>query len=209
MESFIFDLDGTLMNADFELESEMLRGLFSSQEEADKVVPYKVDIIEEYESIFSRYDKDTFREYFTKRTGVKITSEFIDEWLRFGACLNDKIIEGVPETLEYLKMKDKKLFILSNWFTITQIERLRKNNLLQYFDEVYGGDYTIKPHKEAFLRAFGGVNPANCIMIGDNYLKDVCGARNVGANALFYSPSSDVIKDRQLIKRIDEIKERF
>ena len=29
------------MNADFELESEMLRGLFSSQEEADKVVPYK------------------------------------------------------------------------------------------------------------------------------------------------------------------------
>ena len=47
-------------------------------------------------------------------------------------------------------MKDKKLVILSNWFTITQIERLRKNNLLQYFDEVYGGDYTIKPHKEAF-----------------------------------------------------------
>lgn len=209
MERFIFDLDGTLMNADFELESEMLRGLFSSKEEADRVVPYKVDIIEEYESIFSRYDKDTFREYFTKRTGVNITSEFIDEWLRFGSCLNDKVIEGVPETLEYLKMKDKKLVILSNWFTITQIERLRKNNLLQYFDEVYGGDYTIKPNREAFLRAFGGVNPANCIMIGDNYLKDVCGARNAGSNALFYSPNSDSIKDRQMIKRIDEIKERF
>ena len=46
-------------------------------------------------------------------------------------------------------------------------------------------------------------------MIGDNYLKDVCGARNAGSNALFYSPNSDLIKDRQLIKRIDEIKERF
>ena len=142
------------MNADFDLESEFMRSLFSSKEEADKVIPYKVDIIGEYESIFSRYDKDTFREYFTRRTGVKISSEFIDEWLRFGSCLNDKVIEGVFETLEYLKMKDKKLVILSNWFTITQIERLRKNNLLQYFDEVYGGDYTIKPHKEAFLRAF-------------------------------------------------------
>ena len=106
-------------------------------------------------------------------------------------------------------MKDKKLVILSNWFTITQIERLRKNNLLQYFDEVYGGDYTIKPNREAFLRAFGTTPAANCIMIGDNYLKDVCGARNAGANALFYSPNSDLIKDRQLIKRIDEIKERF
>lgn len=208
MDKFIFDLDGTLMNADFELESRMLYDLFSSEEDASKVVPFKVDIIEEYESIFSRYDRDTFREYFTRRTGVNISSEFIDEWLRFGSCLNDKVIDGVGDTLEYLKMKDKKIVILSNWFTCTQIERLRKNNLLQYFDEVYGGDYTIKPNREAFLRAFGSTPANRCLMIGDNYLKDYCGAKEAGANALFYNPNG-VITSKQMIKRIDEIKERF
>ena len=106
-------------------------------------------------------------------------------------------------------MKDKKLVILSNWFTCTQIERLRKNNLLQYFDEVYGGDYTIKPHKEAFLRAFGNTSKEKCVMIGDNYLKDFCGALNVGSNALHFNPNGEVIKEKQMIKRINEIKERF
>lgn len=208
MEKFLFDLDGTLMNADFELENRFLRDLFSN-DEADLIIPRKVEIIEEYESIFPRYDIDTFREFFSKKSGVNIKREVFEEWFRFGSCLNDKIIEGVPEVLEYLKSKDKKLIILSNWFTSVQIERLRKNGLLHYFEEVYGGDYTLKPNREAYLRAFGTTSPSKCVMIGDNYLKDVCGARNAGCEALFYSPNSDDIKDKQMIKRMREIKERY
>ena len=37
MERFLFDLDGTLMNADFELENQFLRELFPSKEEADLI----------------------------------------------------------------------------------------------------------------------------------------------------------------------------
>ena len=46
MERFLFDLDGTLMNADFELENQFLRELFPSKEEADLIIPKKVKIIE-------------------------------------------------------------------------------------------------------------------------------------------------------------------
>ena len=209
MERFIFDLDGTLMNADFELENKFLRELFSNKEEADLIIPRKVEIIEQYEALFPRYDIETFREFFSKQSGVNIRKEVFQEWLRFGSCLNDQIIEGVPEVLEYLKSKDKKLTILSNWFTDVQIERLRKNGLLHYFEEVYGGDYTLKPNREAYLRAFGDTSPSRCVMIGDNYLKDVCGAREAGCEALFYSPNSDLIIDKQKIKRMSEIKERY
>lgn len=209
MEKFLFDLDGTLMNADFELENQFLRELFPSKEEADLIIPKKVKIIEEYEALFPRYDVDAFREYFSLRTGVNIKKEVFQEWFRFGSCLNDTIIEGVPEVLEYLKSKDKKLVVLSNWFTEVQIERLRKNGLLHYFEEVYGGDYTLKPNKKAFLRAIGGTSPSECVMVGDNYLKDVLGARAAGCEALFYSPNSDLIRDKQKIKRMNEIKERY
>ena len=209
MEKFLFDLDGTLMNADFELENQFLRELFPSKEEADLIIPKKVQIIEEYEFLFPRYDLDAFRNYFCMRSGVNIKEEVFQEWLRFGSCLNDTIIEGVPEVLEYLKSKDKKLVILSNWFTEVQIERLRKNGLLHYFEEIYGGDYTLKPNKKAFLRAMGSTSPSECVMIGDNYFKDVLGARAVGCEALFYGPNSDLIIDKQKIKRMNEIKERY
>lgn len=208
MERFIFDIDGTLINADFELESKMLRSLFSSEEEADKFVPLKVDIIEEYEDLFNRYNIEAFRNFISLRTGLNISREFINEWLRFGSCLDDKVIDGVGDTLEYLKSKDKELVILSNWFTEVQIERLRKNHLLEYFSEIYGGDYDLKPHLNAYLRAFGKRRPEECIMIGDNYLKDFCGALNAGARALHYNPNG-IITDKKMIKRIDEIKERF
>ncbi len=208
MERFIFDLDGTLINGDFELESKLLRNMFSSPEEADKVVPYKMDILEEYESKFYKYDKDTFRKFFTYKTGVDISLEFVEEWIRFGSCLNDQVIDGVGETLEYLKSKDKKIIILSNWFTEVQIERLKKNGLLHYFDEVHGGDFTIKPNRDAFLRAFGNTSPSECLMIGDNYLKDYCGAINAGSKALHFNPNGE-IRTKQMIKRMNEIKERF
>ena len=209
MEKFIFDLDGTLMNADFELESKLLSEMFSSSDEASKVIPYKVKLIEDYERLFPRYDIDTFRSYFINRTGVDMSRDFFLEWLRLSSNLNDKVIDGVEETLDYLKSKDKKLVILSNWFTDVQVERLKKNGLLQYFDEVYGGDYDLKPREKAFLRAFGNTSKEKCVMIGDNYLKDFCGALNVGSNALHFNPNGEVIKEKQMIKRINEIKERY
>ena len=209
VERFIFDLDGTLLNADFELESKLLGELFPNREDELKFVPYKVSIIEEYESKFLRYDKETFSRFISSKTGLNVGKEFIEEWLRFSSCLNDQIIDGVGDTLEYLKSKDRKIIILSNWFTEVQIERLKKNGLFDYFDEIYGGDYTIKPNREAFLRAFGNTSPSNCIMIGDNYLKDVCGARKYGAEALFFGPKDDLIEDKQKIKRVGEIKERY
>ena len=57
MERFLFDLDGTLMNADFELENQFLRELFPSKEEADLIIPKKVKIIEEYEFLFPSGEK--------------------------------------------------------------------------------------------------------------------------------------------------------
>lgn len=208
MEKFIFDLDRTLINGDFELEGKMLSRLFSSSEEADKVIPYKGYLIEEYEKTFPRYDVNTFREYLSFRTGVNISQEFINEWLRLGSCLDDKVIDGVGDTLEYLKSKDKKLVVLTNWFTDVQVERLRKNHLLEYFSEVYGGDYDLKPNFEAFTRACGDTSKRECIMIGDNFDKDIRGARMFGMNTLYFNPNASS-SNKQMIKRMNEIKERF
>lgn len=209
MEKFIFDLDGTLMNADFELESVKLRELFFNKEDAERVVSSKVKVLGEYEDLFVRYDIKTLGEYFTKRTGVYISEDFIREWLRFSSCLDDKIIDGVEDTLDYLKCKNKNLVILSNWFDQVQHERLRKNGLLDYFDNVYGGTNFLKPDRRAFMLACGDTPVSKCIMIGDNYLRDVCGARNAGLSALYFSPNNDLIEDKEKIKRIGEIKERF
>ena len=206
MKRLLFDLDNTLIK----WKDEYTIALQKTIEEFNIDIDYHVidAVIEKQEKVHDMMNKKVLLNDINEETGLNLDMSFIERLFEHQKYIAD-IDDDVIETLEYLKDK-YDIVLLTNYFIEPQIGRLKKVGIDKYFSRFIGGDMVlIKPHKEAFLRAFGGVNPANCIMIGDNYLKDVCGARNAGANALFYSPNSDSIKDRQLIKRIDEIKERF
>ena len=100
----------------------------------------------------------------------------------------------------YLKEHDKRIVILTSWFGITQIERLKRSGLYPYVDLVITGDVAMKPHIDAFNLAIGNTPKDECIMIGDNIRSDKMGADNVGIDSYIVNESNTIRDFYNMVK---------
>ena len=206
VKRFIWDLDGTLLDGDFSKEEELFKANLS-EEDYTKFISKWFDLLGAYERKYPKYDRRMLSNFLSVNTGVHISSELIDEWSNYMININECIHPGAVEVLDYLNELGIENVIYSNAFTNTQVGRLKKLGLDSYFKEIIGADYHMKPSKDGFLSACGPYKPYRCVMVGDNYDKDIVGARNAGLNTIYYSPKKDV--DVPHIKRLIKIKEMY
>ena len=206
IKRFIWDLDGTILDGDFSREEELFIANLS-EEDFLKFNKQRWDLINAYEREYPRYNKKLLSDFLSIRSGVMINQDLIDKWIDYMINVNECIHPGAVEVLDYLNSLEIENIIYSNWFTKTQVGRLKKLGLDLYFKEIIGADYHMKPSKEGFLYACGLYKPSECVMVGDNYDKDILGARNAGLNTIYYSPKKDV--DVPHIKRLIKIKEMY
>ena len=201
---FIFDIDGTLLVPDWNYETEYFSSVLSSSD-FDKFLPQIAWLLESYEKSFPRYDVDELSRFLTMKSGVLITPEIIKGWNDALGETSPIIIDGVVESLEYLKSKDKSLVALTNWFLEPQISRLKSSGLDSYFDYVYGGELGIKPSACAYMNAIGEFDIDSSIMIGDSLDFDVYGPGRIGMDAIFYNPKGKDY-DKAKVKSIGSMK---
>lgn len=206
IKRFIWDLDGTILDGDFSREEELFIANLS-EEDFLKFNKQRWDLINAYEREYPRYNKKLLSDFLSIRSGVMINQDLIDKWIDYMINVNECIHPGAVEVLDYLNSLEIENIIYSNWFTKTQVGRLKKLGLDLYFKEIIGADYHMKPSKEGFLSACGPYKHSECVMIGDNYDKDILGARNAGLNTIYYSPKKEV--DIPHIKRLIKIKEMY
>ena len=72
----------------------------------------------------------------TQISGLEFTPEIIRLWNTTMVSETDVMEDGVIEVLEYLKSKDKSLVVLTNWYSLPQVERLKNAGIFEYFDDV-------------------------------------------------------------------------
>ncbi len=201
---FIFDIDGTLLVPDWNYETEYFSSVLCSSD-FDKFLPQIAWLLESYEKSFPRYDVDELSRFLTMKSGVLITPEIIKGWNDALGETSPIVIDGVVESLEYLKSKDKSLVALTNWFLEPQISRLKSSGLDSYFDYVYGGELGIKPSVFAYMNAKGEFDIDSSIMIGDSLDFDVYGPGRIGMDAIFYNPKNKDY-DKAKVKSIGSMK---
>ncbi len=204
VKRFIWDLDGTILDGDFSKEEELFRANLS---EADytKFISKWFDLLMAYERRYPKYDRKMLSHFLSVTTGVNISPDLIGKWSNYMINVNEAIHPGVVEVLDYLNNKGIENVIYSNAFTNTQVGRLKKVGLDSYFKEIIGAEEYMKPSKEGFLYACGPYKPYKCVMVGDNYDKDILGAKNAGLRTIYYSPKEDVNVPH--VKRLVKIKE--
>lgn len=101
------------------------------------------------------------------------------------------LIDGATEVLNYLSVK-YKLYIITNGFQEIQYTKLQSGKINHYFDEVFISDVVghKKPSKEIFDHVIKKhqLTKSTCIMVGDNLLTDIAGAKNAGIDSVFFNP---------------------
>lgn len=186
----IVDLDGTFIDHVRSNEAEELSEILG--------INYTTGFESQIKEFFKNNEKDIANrkvtyEYFeylisymipTLKQNNKTGREFLN-------ALNlreHKLMSGAKETLEYLYEKRKPIVALTNWFATEQIEVLKKLDILQYFERIYGFDNNFaKPHKDAFIRALDYTDPESVVMIGDSILKDIFPAKCLGIKTIGYN----------------------
>jgi len=124
--------------------------------------------------------------------GVKADIELLrDTAVRFRSASTEhiRLYDGVIDLLESLDAANKKIFLLSNAqesFTVPEMEQL---GILKYFDGVMisSEEKICKPQKAFFDRLIEKyrLDRSECIMIGNDKISDMMGAKEAGIDGLY------------------------
>lgn len=130
----------------------------------------------------------------------KLAGEISDHYLEI--CPNKiNLIPHALETLTYLSTK-YNLTIITNGFEEIQNRKITAGKIDHYFDHIITSHKAghKKPAKEIFDYALklNNISPHQAIMIGDNLITDIGGARSASIDTIFFNP--------QEIKHNDEVK---
>lgn len=170
----------------------------------------------EYEQNRKKFDKKEMVNYINKRLNLKLPQNFVDLWLeKLPYCIPKKLEKEDYETLAYLNSK-YEMVALTNWFIESQIERMRKLNILKFFKEIYGAEKYAKPFKESFIQAAGQCKINECAIIGDNLQTDILGAKEAGIEKLVWKDNHGKKEEYQnqlqgidVITKLSDLKQIF
>lgn len=142
------------------------------------------------------------------KSGLPIDKAFVKGWNEHNKTIPDTIHSGAEDVLSYLRSRGYENILYTNWFKDVQETRLKNANLLEYFNEIYGGELAIKPNAIGYKKIIKDVNPNEVVMIGDNIVNDVLVPRSIGITTYHYDPL-EKSKDKNKIKTLRKIKEMY
>ncbi len=205
VKCIFFDLDHTLW--DYETNSrETLLELFEKHELQKRGVTNFESFLIEFKrvnaSLWELYDHGKIdsqvirEERFKQILGAfqaynKVLSDDLSHQYLFTCPTKGKLMPHATETLTYLAAR-YKLSIITNGFEEIQNTKLVSSNLHQFFDHIVTSQQAghKKPAREIFDYTLkkNNASSAEAIMIGDNLVTDIGGARKASIAHVFYNP---------------------
>lgn len=100
------------------------------------------------------------------------------------------LVEGAREVLDYLHAKDYHLHVISNGFGEITHEKIINSKLAHYFESITSADDAgvRKPNPKIFQVALaeGTARKEESVLVGDDWIADIYGAKNFGMEAIFF-----------------------
>jgi len=204
--SILFDLDHTIW--DYETNSsETLTELFNHHKLSEIGVPSISDFLETFvevnTNLWAQYDLGQIhRDVIRHERFHKILLTYGIDKYDFALSFSDEYISQSPkksglmpnamEVLNYLHAR-YSMTIVTNGFDEIQSIKMESSGISPYFKSVVTSARAghKKPAKEIFEFAVqeSGFDSASTLMIGDNLLTDIGGARNAQLDTVYFNPN--------------------
>lgn len=199
LKRIIFDLDNTLISWKEEYDEAAKQAL----EECHIIIEDKnfSKLKRGYQENLTQISIKNMTNYFNQLYNQNVDDSLIKCWIKYLGTMSEKD-EELISTLSYLDQK-YELVILTNWFYLSQYNRLKKAEIADYFKEIISGEEVMKPNKQAFEKAMGDHLPEECLMVGDNYLIDILPAKELGMSTYLISEKKEKVPT---IKNVYELK---
>lgn len=208
IKRIIFDQDDTLVTFSGDIFDtldytfEELNYPFSSDKK--QII---INSVKDYEKHYSQYKKEDMYDFVNTNLNEVLPSNWIDIWLEKLSNREITLEPFTKEILEYLKQK-YELVILTNWFTYSQVNILKKAGIYDFFDKVIGTEEVYnKPNIESYIKAIGTHKPEECMMIGDTFDIDILGAYYAGLETIWYNRKHKEVEDNYGITEIDNLED--
>lgn len=204
-KNYIFDVYGTLIDIRTNEEKTYLWdkmvemfGFYGASYERIELKKKYFQYIREIETEMKKEEEHpepdlsrVFRRLFEEK-GVSANDEMIGFFMRMFRSISTKFIrlyDGVIELLEELKIKKKKIYILSNAQTEFTRPEIGYLGIEKYFDGILiSSEEKCKKPGKSFYNAIierYHLDPKESIMIGNDSISDIEGAYNVGMDSLY------------------------
>jgi YjjG family noncanonical pyrimidine nucleotidase len=138
----------------------------------------------------------------------KLSDELSTEYL-YQCPKKGNLMPHAHETLQYLA-EHYKLSIITNGFEEIQNTKLTSGNLHQYFDHIITSQKAghKKPAPQIFEYSLlqNGMEAHEAVMIGDNLITDIGGARKASIAHVFYNPDK-VLHQENVTLEIESLQE--
>ena len=124
-------------------------------------------------------------------------------------------VDGAVELAAYLHEK-YTVCVASNAFYHQQVKRLKLAGIAPYIDhyfisELLGADKPSKAFFDAALASLPGIQPDECIMVGDSLTADVAGGANAGMQTIWFNRKKEPVpadcKADRIVTSLDEIRQ--
>ena len=218
LSDVFFDLDHTLW--DFERNSaltfEQLIETYQLPVGLDAFLEVYVPLNLAYWKAYreQKIDKETLRYKRLRDTFYRLQLVVSDEMIY---SLADAYIQTLPEynhlfpgTMEVLKGLQSKyrLHIITNGFRDVQYFKMKNAGILDFFTTITDSESVgvKKPDPKIFQKALldAGSKPQNGLMVGDNFEADICGAQQVGMQAIHFAVHGE--EKHQQAMMIDDLR---
>ena len=209
IKHLFIDFNGTLLD-DIDLCLELLNKMLKDQNKE------LVDI-KRYKEIFTFPVKNYYVRAgidFNIESFESLAKKFMDEYvIEYKKC---KLFDGVIETLDFLKSKGFKLYILSASKQSILDEQCKYYKLISHFDKIIGIKTIYANSKEDVAKDFiynSGINKSEALFIGDT-LHDSEVANIVGIKSILVASghqSKNVLSraNTKIIDNLNVLKENF
>ena len=125
------------------------------------------------------------------------------------------LLDGALELLQYVSDRGYIIHIITNGFNDIQAKKIASSGITHFFNKIvtFETANAKKPDRKIFDYALqlAGASIAESIMIGDNWIADILGAKKAGLDTVYYNPAGLQFEESPTfeVRRLEEMKQIF